>query len=215
MKNAIAGSNLDLELRKEPKQARARRTYEQILSTTAILLDEVGLDGINTNLIAEKAEVNISTIYKYFPNKYAILSTLAIRLNDKQTQLTLEYMSELKASTSWQDMLSGMVDTMIEGTRHEKGLVALQSAMLATPGLKAIYRKSNADVTDFFMKAFEKCGVSFPANRKKLIGNCVGEIVPVMLDYSVSKGKRFDPKVIEELKRMEIGYISTYIDDKY
>jgi hypothetical protein len=65
------------------------------------------------------------------------------------------------------------------------------------------------------MKAFEKCGVSFPANRKKLIGNCVGEIVPVMLDYSVSKGKRFDPKVIEELKRMQIGYISTYIDDKY
>jgi AcrR family transcriptional regulator len=112
MKNAIAGSNLDLELRKEPKQARARRTYEQILSTTAILLDEVGLDGINTNLIAEKAEVNISAIYKYFPNKYAILSTLAMRLNDKQTQLTLEYMSELKASTSWQDMLSGMVDTM-------------------------------------------------------------------------------------------------------
>jgi AcrR family transcriptional regulator len=215
MKNAIAGSNLDLELRKEPKQARARRTYEQILSTTAILLDEVGLDGINTNLIAEKAEVNISAIYKYFPNKYAILSTLAMRLNDKQTQLTLEYMSELKASTSWQDMLSGMVDTMIEGTRHEKGLVALQSAMLATPGLKAIYRKSNADVADVFMKAFEKCGVSFPANRKKLIGNCVGEIVPVMLDYSVSKGKRFDPKVIEELKRMQIGYISTYIDDKY
>mgnify|MGYP003388397861 CR=1 FL=1 len=215
MKNLIADSNLDLAPRKEPKQARARLTYERILSTTAILLDELGLDGINTNLIAEKAEVNISAIYKYFPNKYAILSTLAIRLNDKQTQLTLDYMSELNESTSWQDMLLGMVDTMIEGTRHEKGLIALQSAMLATPGLKTIYRKSNEDLAVVFMKAFEKCGVSFPDSRKKLIGNCVGEIVPAMLDYSVSKGKRFDPKVIEELKRMQIGYITTYIDGKY
>jgi AcrR family transcriptional regulator len=215
MKKAISDSKLDLAPRKEPKQARARHTYEQILSSTAILLDEVGMDGINTNLIAEKAGVNISAIYKYFPNKHAILSTLAIRLNDKQTQLTLDYISELNESNSWQEMLSGMVDTMIEGTRHEKGLIALQRAMLATPGLKAIYRKSNEDVAEVFAKAFEKCGMSFPGNRKKLIGNCVGAIVPAMLDYSVSKGKRFDPKVIEELKRMQIGYISTYIDDKY
>lgn len=206
-------SDLDLALRKKPKQARARATYEKILNATAILLDEVGLDGINTNLIAEKAGVNISAIYKYFPNKYAILSTLAIRLNDKQTDLTLDYMANLDESISWQDMLSGMVDTMIEGTRHEKGLIALQSAMLATPGLKTIYRLSNEDVAGVFLKAFEKCGIKLPANKKKLIGNCVGEIVPAMLDYSVSKGKRFDSRVIEELKRMQIGYISTYLDE--
>ena len=174
---------------------------------------EVGLDGVNTNLIAEKAGVNISAIYKYFPNKYAILSTLAIRLNDKQTDLTLDYMANLDESISWQDMLSGMVDTMIEGTRHEKGLIALQSAMLATPGLKTIYRKSNEDVAGVFLKAFEKCGIELPANKKKLIGNCLGEIVPAMLDYSVSKGRRFDSRVIEELKRMQIGYISTYLDE--
>jgi AcrR family transcriptional regulator len=207
-------SELDLGLRKQPKQARARQTWEKILNATALLLDDKGFDGINTNLIAEKAEVNISAIYKYFPNKYAIVSTLAIRLNDKQTYLTLEYIRGLESSTSWQDMLSGMVDTMIEGTRNEIGLIALQSAMLATPGLKAIYRNSNKEVAKVFLEAFEKCGVLLPKNKKQLIGNCVGEIVPAMLDYSVSKGKRFDPKVIEELKRMQIGYISTYIDDK-
>ena len=48
-------SDLDLRLRKEPRQARARITWEKILNATAMLLDEVGLDGINTNLIAEKA----------------------------------------------------------------------------------------------------------------------------------------------------------------
>ncbi|MBT7951858.1 MAG: TetR/AcrR family transcriptional regulator [Gammaproteobacteria bacterium] len=215
MKSVIADSRLDLELRKEPKQARARQTYEKILEATAVLLDEVGLDGVNTNLVAERADVNISAVYKYFPNKYAILSTLAVRLNDKQTEIVLDYVTKLAEPISWQDMMSGLIDTMIKGTRHEKGLIALQSAMLATPGLKEIYRKSNDDVAKVILKALEKCEISLPANKRKLIGSCIGEIVPTMLDFSVSKGKRYDSKIIEELKRMQIGYISTYLDGKY
>ncbi len=101
-------TQLELATRKEPKQARARQTWEKILKACAVLLDEVGLDGINTNLIAEKAGVNISAIYKYFPNKHAVLTTLASRLNDKQTELTLDYIANLDESTSWQDMMSGM-----------------------------------------------------------------------------------------------------------
>ena len=191
-----------LELRKEPKQARARQTREKILSATAALLEETGLEGINTNIIARQAGVNISAVYKYFPNKYAILSTLAVRLNDKQTALTLEYLDGIDAGTGWQDIVRGMVDTMVEGTRREKGLIALQSAMLASPELKAMYRQSNDEVAKVFIRAFEKSGISLPASKKKLIGSCIGEIVPAMLDYSVSRGKRFDPRIIEELKRM-------------
>ena len=202
-----------LELRKEPRQARARQTREKILSATAALLEETGLEGINTNIIARQAGVNISAVYKYFPNKYAILSTLAVRLNDKQTALTLEYLDGIDAGTGWQDIVRGMVDTMVEGTRREKGLIALQSAMLASPELKAMYRQSNDEVAKVFIRAFEKSGISLPASKKKLIGSCIGEIVPAMLDYSVSRGKRFDPKIIEELKRMHIGYLSTYLDE--
>ena len=202
-----------LELRKEPKQARARDTRDKILAATAGLLEEMGLEGINTNLIAQHAGVNISAVYKYFPNKYAILSTLAVRLNDKQTALTLEYLDGVETGSAWQDIVRGMVDTMVEGTRKEKGLIALQSAMLASPELKAMYRQSNDEVAKVFIRAFEKSGISLPASKKKLIGSCIGEIVPAMLDFSVSRGKRFDPKIIEELKRMHIGYISTYLDE--
>ncbi len=213
MKSKVANSDLELELRKEPKQARARQTYEKILMATAGLLDDVGLDGFNTNLVAERAGVNISAVYKYFPNKYAILATLAVRLNDKQTEIVLDYVAILTETISWQDMMSGLIDAMIKETRNEKGLIALQSAMLATPGLKEIYRKSNEDVAKVIMKALEKCGISFPVSKRELIGSCIGEIVPAMLDLSVSRGKRYDPKVIDELKRMQIGYISTYLDD--
>lgn len=202
----------ELALRKVPQQARAKLTWDKILRATAELLDEVGMDGINTNLIADRAGVNISAIYKYFPNKYAILSRLAVQLNDLQTQLTIDYLDSLDESVSWKEMVNGMIDTMVEGTRNEKALMALQSAMLTNPDLKMIYRKSNEEVASVFIRALENYGIELPKNRRKLVGNCMGEIVPAMLDYSVSKGKRFDSRVIDELKRMQVAYIESYID---
>ena len=49
-------STIDLKRRKQPKQARAQQTYDKILLATSELLEEIGFDGINTNLIAETAD---------------------------------------------------------------------------------------------------------------------------------------------------------------
>ena len=42
------------ELRVPPRQKRARQTVRHILDTAAVLLDEVGVDDFNTNLLAER-----------------------------------------------------------------------------------------------------------------------------------------------------------------
>ena len=202
----------DLRPRSAPVQARAKKTYESILSAAAELLETGGFDGLNTNLIAEHAGVNISAVYKYFPNKYAILAVLTQRLNDVQTELALDFLRTVEKSASWEEKLTGTIDEMVKGTRNTSGLVALQGAMQATPYLKAVYRRSNEMTADVLIDMFESSGVELPPRRKRLISICLGEIIPTMLDLSVSEGKRFDRKIVDELKRMMIGYIRTYID---
>lgn len=66
-------------MRKAPHQARARQTVDFILDAAAYILAERGLDGFTTNHIAERAGVNISSLYQYFPNKLAILEALQAR----------------------------------------------------------------------------------------------------------------------------------------
>ena len=44
-----------MTLRQVPTQARAQKTVEHILATAGDLLAEVGTDGFNTNLLAERA----------------------------------------------------------------------------------------------------------------------------------------------------------------
>lgn len=63
-------------LKREPRQNRAKQTVQRIIDATAELVLELGVDNITTNKVAERANVNIASLYQYFPNKQALLSAL-------------------------------------------------------------------------------------------------------------------------------------------
>lgn len=65
--------------RRAPRQTRAQRTVDFILEAAAYILSEDGLEGFTTNRVAERAGVNIASLYQYFPNKNAILEALQVR----------------------------------------------------------------------------------------------------------------------------------------
>jgi len=76
-------------MRKNPVQARAYQTLDDILEATAQLLETGRGSGLNTNLVAERAGVSIGTLYYYFPNKVSLLRSLALREVDRQEKLFL------------------------------------------------------------------------------------------------------------------------------
>lgn len=67
------------DTRKTPRQRRAAETVAVILEATAQLLERDGLEGFTTNAVAERAGVSIGAIYRYFPNKRALMLALAER----------------------------------------------------------------------------------------------------------------------------------------
>src|SRR5688572_9407092 len=75
-----------LDARATPSQTRARTTFEAVLSTAGDLLGEVGFERLSTNLVCERAGLTPPALYRYFPNKYAILGELARRLMDAQDE---------------------------------------------------------------------------------------------------------------------------------
>lgn len=81
----MTGTRASVELleKNKPRQERAKRTYEAILAAAAELLVEVGVERISTNLIAERAGITVPALYRYFPNKYAVLNALGAVLMDK------------------------------------------------------------------------------------------------------------------------------------
>ncbi|WP_454715429.1 TetR/AcrR family transcriptional regulator [Caulobacter segnis] len=65
--------------RKIPRQGRAKVSVDIVLEAAAQVLEASGEAGFNTNAVAERAGVSIGTLYRYFPDKQAILHVLALR----------------------------------------------------------------------------------------------------------------------------------------
>lgn len=66
-------------LRAAPAGRKSEATFDHIINTAAEVLDDVPLRDITTHLIADRAEVNIATLYRYFSDLESILVEFDIR----------------------------------------------------------------------------------------------------------------------------------------
>ena len=97
--------------RRKPTQKRAKERVEKILATASEMISETGSDAVRMTEVAARAGVPIGSLYQYFPDKAAILRTLAVRF----MEATRELLSEaLEGTTSVEDGLA-RIDGLIEG----------------------------------------------------------------------------------------------------
>ncbi|MEC7289308.1 MAG: TetR/AcrR family transcriptional regulator [Pseudomonadota bacterium] len=73
--------------RATPNQDRSQRTMERVLAAAAELLEEVGFERLSTNMICKRAGLTPPALYRYFPNKYAVLKELGELLMEAQNAL--------------------------------------------------------------------------------------------------------------------------------
>ena len=105
--------------RKQPSQERSRETVAVILEAAARILESRGIEGYNTNAVAEKAGVSIGSLYQYFPGKDALtLRSVAVcrRMRSLGAQLNLWRAS---ARSSYQIATLRRVVASVR-TRHER-----------------------------------------------------------------------------------------------
>ncbi len=85
-------------LRRQPRQARARATRAAIFEATTRILETEGEARLNTNRIAEVAGVSVGTLYQYFGSKQAILSAMALEENVRVRERISAGMAQGEAS---------------------------------------------------------------------------------------------------------------------
>lgn len=134
-----------LDIRRRPMQARSAETFDHILDTATLVLEDVGWDGFSTNLLAQRAGIGIQTLYRYFPNKLSVVATLARRL--------------IEEWDSWfedpQVLLAGVsgIALFVDRLRNQPGGVAVRQAMMASPALRTLDREDNLRLARRFASA--------------------------------------------------------------
>jgi AcrR family transcriptional regulator len=144
---------VELLEKNKPQQDRAKRTYERILAAAAELLVEVGVERISTNLVAERARITVPALYRYFPNKYAVLNALGAALMDKQNAVFQQWFEKYLGEGDPQLLLGNIYELLkatYDVTRMQIGGLELVQALRAVAPLQEVRLESHRLVADQF-----------------------------------------------------------------
>ena len=76
-------------IRNEPVQARSTARLAALLDAAAQVVHEIGYERLTTAMVAERAGASIGTVYRYFPDRIAVLQSLAARNAERMTDRVL------------------------------------------------------------------------------------------------------------------------------
>lgn len=144
---------VELLEKNRPRQERAKRTYEGILKAAAELLVEVGVERISTNLIAERAGITVPALYRYFPNKYAVIYALGAELMDRQNQVFQQWFDSYLPGGDPQQLLVHVYDLLkltCDATREQHGGLEVCHALRAVEPLQELRLTSHHMVAEQF-----------------------------------------------------------------
>jgi AcrR family transcriptional regulator len=194
------------QLRSTPQQERSRRTLEHILATAAELLAEVGLDGFNTNLLAERADVRVRTIYRYFPDKLAIVHELARRLADAwddwfDDAALADPRNDLR--TVWQHYVDGFV----AGVTGQRGGLAIRAVLHSTPELRDIEVENTRRLGLRLARALRARDPKLSAPRARTAAQLILETAIATLDAALTGPPRQQRALLDELVEMQVRYL--------
>jgi AcrR family transcriptional regulator len=176
----VAASGVELDRKRDPTQSRAHETCERILDAAANLLGEVGIERLSTNLICERAGLSPPALYRYYPNKYAVLAELGVRLMMSQNELLERWAApatmKLPAAKFEQRIRELFLDTLALTKRAIAG-EWITRALRAVPSLAPVRIQSHEHVTGLVVAAFAGAWPEVPQARVRLVSRLAIEVM--------------------------------------
>jgi len=194
-----------------PKQARAAVTFDKIIQAAVEVLVDKGLQGFNTNIVAEVAGVNVATVYHYFPDKNSILRELFDRNEAVRIGFFVEHLALLPTTTDLYGWMTTSIETLLRFRRQEPAGSVLRRAWRAVPELTELEEQRNAELVVAIQAALAKRFPHQSAARLKVVAHItLTSTVGVLDEYTHQQ--RSHALVTRELGTMLVGYLEQLAD---
>ncbi|MEM9405103.1 MAG: TetR/AcrR family transcriptional regulator [Acidobacteriota bacterium] len=156
------GQSKTLNLRREPEQDRSRAGVAAILDAAAQLLDHHGIDHVTMTAIAQRAGLSKAAVYRYFPNKAAIVRGLAQRSFEEDAVRIAEFFERAEGEPA-EVLVEGMREYLDEH-RKQPHRVQLRAAIRADPELAQLDVADSQRNAREIVEALRKRGSTIPSD---------------------------------------------------
>jgi AcrR family transcriptional regulator len=107
-------------VRTEPIQERSAARIDTLLDATATVVDEIGFERLTTAMVAERAGSSIGTVYRYFPDRIALLQALRDRALLRYGAAVGEAIRAGRPE-HWWEAIDAAIDAVVACFRGEPG----------------------------------------------------------------------------------------------
>ena len=145
-----------MTLKAGPTQERGLATYQRLLDVAGVLLGEVGIERISTNMICARAGMTPPALYRYFKDKYAVLEALGRRLMDRQNAVLFAWLERTAPMglAALGEATEELLRATAAVTSAEPGAVWTLRALRAVPQLAHVRIASHRLVTDRMVEVY-------------------------------------------------------------
>lgn len=194
-------------LRRQPMQQRSTKRVERMLEACAVLIDEVGYDGVTTTLIADRAGVAVGSLYQFFPDKRAVVQALTIQNLDRFMETVTDRFSKTVLE-HWWDAVDSIFDVFVGMHRDVPAFSRLHFGNVVDLRLIDDRRDNNAVIADRMAELIStKFGI--PLEKLHLPISIAVQAADGILDLAFRRHQAGDQAVLDEAKALIRGYLST------
>lgn len=191
-----------------PTQQRSRDRVERLLAVAARLIAARGSDALRMSEVAEKAGVSIGSLYQYFPDKGAVIRTLAERYNAQGRACIAEALAPVYDKAGLRRAFAGLVDTYYALFLKEPVMRDIWSGIQADKALQEIDRADSRANGAVLAAAMARARPRADRAALEHAAFLVMQLGEATMRLAVSVHRREGDALVETYKRMALREIT-------
>ena len=195
-------------VRTEPTQRRSTQRLDALLDAAAEIVDESGFERLTTQMVAERAAASIGTVYRYFPDRVAVLHALRERSIRRFRERVADDMERSRLATWW-DVVDVSLDAFAALYRDEPGFSVVHAGRRET---------ADGDIEPEFAHRLaslieaEFGGVGDSQELRFRLGVAI-ELGDALISRAFERQPIGDDRYLAEAKRLVHGYLAEHLGE--
>jgi len=188
-------------IRVEPVQVRSSKRLVALLDATADVIADIGFETLTTAMVADRAGASIGTVYRYFPDRIAVLQALISRNRQRASDTVVGALRASSAATV-KSAMDVIFDAYLGLFRNEPGFRSLRLGDVLDIRPAQSSRTGNADFAQLIGEELaEKLSLTLDSKARLSLESGV-DVMDSLLARAFLRIDSGDKAVVDEARRL-------------
>jgi len=185
-----------------PTQQRSRERFERILACAIEVMAEKGSDAFRMSDIVERTGVAFGSLYQYFPDKTALIGTLAERYNAVGRDCVRKELSAPKSAGDLHAVLCRITQSYYDFFQREPAVRHIWQATQADRALQKLDQEDGAYLAGLLAEALRRIAPDAPAAALASFSQLIMTLIAAAVRHAITQDTKEAARFLALFKRM-------------